>query len=413
MLISEPIEEAGFFWLPDDPNNRFPGFLRISKSGAITIEINSLSKISTLKRSLGDPYIGGGFIQFKRIAGVIKNRMVTLDGCSETRASTPITGGISTSTFDVHQAFIGVAYDEDEDVTFLRLQFALFGFDEWLGICGIEVTNEEKSFNVNFSLPTAKNFCIRDDLRMEFTFEATVPYMFSGYEATISQRAFVCLTPQTEAPLSELLPVALAIRNLLSLMNSKPASIESVRGYFDNRTVTATDDDYRPPAEIYFRESKPAADGHRLKANKTLVRFSEIEECVEIIFRKWIEFYHRHKFVLDRYFAFTLESTMDLERRITLLYEGLFAIHKKTSERDYHGSEIRLETILEPFRRYFEADAEFRSFIERVVRARNYYVHLHQKGRGEIPEHNELFQLNSKLEALFLLRAAGLEEAHS
>ncbi len=44
MRLSEPIEKHGFFWLPDDAENKIPGILRISESGEITVEISQFSE---------------------------------------------------------------------------------------------------------------------------------------------------------------------------------------------------------------------------------------------------------------------------------------------------------------------------------------------------------------------------------
>lgn len=44
MRLSEPIEKHGFFWLPDDAENKIPGILRISESGEITVEVSQFSE---------------------------------------------------------------------------------------------------------------------------------------------------------------------------------------------------------------------------------------------------------------------------------------------------------------------------------------------------------------------------------
>ncbi len=56
MRLSEPIEKQGFFWLPDDAENKLPGILRISDSGEITVELSYFGEprfYASNKRCLG------------------------------------------------------------------------------------------------------------------------------------------------------------------------------------------------------------------------------------------------------------------------------------------------------------------------------------------------------------------------
>ena len=39
MRLSEPIEAAGSFWLPEEPDRKFSGVLRVSESGRATFEL--------------------------------------------------------------------------------------------------------------------------------------------------------------------------------------------------------------------------------------------------------------------------------------------------------------------------------------------------------------------------------------
>ena len=410
MIVSEPIEETGFFWLPESPENRFPGFLRISESGTVTLEITSLSNIFAGERSFGDPWAGGGLIEFERIVGVTKNDFVTLDGCSEINANTRI-GGLSTSTFNAKKALIGIGYEKGRDVVFSELRFSLMDLNEWLRISGIKAThNEDKSVFINYSHPKPVVIEISDEFQLEFDFEASVPTGFNINEAKITQKAFIVLVSQSEKPLDEFLYLAHKIKNFFSFVTTRTAFIDSVSGYSDEIMQSGRDTDYRVPVKIYFREFPSSNEYRNATAHEMLFGFSDIEECVEVIFRNWIRIYDSHESILDRYFRSSLDYTMDLERRFLILVEGIAAIQGSKA-----GLAARLKEMIKPFQRHFGTEDELEGFVENVVDARNYLVHLRRRDGDFVPSTDKLFELNSRLEALFqllLLRSLGIEEAH-
>ena len=411
MTISEPLEEAGFFWLPDNPERRVPGFLRVSQWGAPTLETISLSDTFVIDRSFGDPWIGGDPINFERIIGITKSGPVTLDDCKE-RSGEARLGGLSTSHLDANQLFVGVGYGGDSEITFSELRFSIQGLDEWLWISGIEVVHHESTkVSVHFARPDPIKLKVSDEICLEFNYNASFPTGFNVKEARVSQKAHISLISSTEKPLDDFLSLAHKIKNFFSFVATRTAFIDSVFGYSDEIKQSGTDADYRVPVKIYFSEFPFSKEYRNARAHEMLFGFSEINEHVEAIFRKWIQIYASHESILDRYFVSNLDHTMDLERRFLILAEGMAAIHGNTKL----GLAVRLKEMMKPFERFFGSDNELDGFVKNVVSARNYFVHLLRQDEYSVPDTEKLFEWNSKLEALFqlfLLRSLGIEEAH-
>jgi hypothetical protein len=73
MRLSEAITESGYFWLPEQPDIKLPGTLQISNGGKVKLDVIGL---------LEEPFAAAFQLgPFKRMVGVIKNSMVTLDKC--------------------------------------------------------------------------------------------------------------------------------------------------------------------------------------------------------------------------------------------------------------------------------------------------------------------------------------------
>ncbi|MDE0147836.1 MAG: hypothetical protein OXM58_05655 [Rhodospirillaceae bacterium] len=416
MIVSKPVEETGFFWLPEDPEKRFPGFLRISESGAVTLEMTSLGHGFVGARSLGDPWMGGDLIEFKRIIGVTRIGIVTLEGCSERNTNAEFVSGLSTSIFSAKWAFIGVGYGKENDIVFSEFQFSLKGMNKWLGKSGIMVThNEDKSVSINYSLPEPVVIKISDEFQMKFNFSSNVPTGFNIDEAKITQKTFVVFSSKSEKPLDDFLSLAHKIRNFFSFVTTRTAFIDSASGYSDEIKRHGGRKDYRVPVKIYFREFPYSDEYRNARSDEMLFVFLEIRERVEDVFRKWLRIYDSHESILNRYFLSNLDYTMDLERRFLLLVEGMAAIHKES----YNPEEVylvnRLKEMIEPFQRHFGSDDEVDCFAKKIVSARNYLAHLYRRNGDFVPDTDELFELNSKLEALFqlfLLRSVGIENEH-
>ena len=157
MRLSEPIEEPGFFWTVGHADNLLPGVLRISKSGTATVEVFGppTSLFTKHKHPLDDPMFGGQGTDMKSVMGIIgKNKSVTLDGCF-VKSSNSTLGGLWNITIHANRVFIGVAYKDNKDIKFSKIEFVMEGFDEWLGISGIHVDHRwnEKSASIHFHLP--------------------------------------------------------------------------------------------------------------------------------------------------------------------------------------------------------------------------------------------------------------------
>ena len=231
MRLSEPIEKTGFFWTPEDADNRVPGILRIAETGVATLEVFGLSQRLLSRRPLDDPGFNQRAETINRIVGVVgKNESVTLDGCFR-RSWNSNLGGLWTSTIHANQAFIGAIYEED--ITFSKVQFSVEGLDEWLRISGIHVDHhwDEKRASIDFDPPKEISFHLPGGMEMRFGFRWTLPGFPSITEARITQKAYVALISTELRPLDDFVTLIFKIHTFLCFAINKIVSLESVTAY--------------------------------------------------------------------------------------------------------------------------------------------------------------------------------------
>ena len=208
MRLSEPIEKRGFFWLPEDAENRAPGILRISETGKVILEVSDL--YSSMFRSED--------WNLNRITGIIDNDLVTLDNCFFSKRSIT-SSGVSTATIHANRAFIGVNYDREEEVTLSKLTFSVEGLDEWLSISGIQVEQnwEDMTASVDFSFSEEIALNLPDGIELKFTFIPNVTE--AATEACITRKVYISLASQDLRPIEYFLTLVFKLHNFLCFAN--------------------------------------------------------------------------------------------------------------------------------------------------------------------------------------------------
>ena len=152
MRIDKEYKKTGYFWLPDNMDNKIPGILSIDDGGKIELEI--VGRFDEGMKTLS------GDDDLSRIIGhVEKDGLVTLDDCFYTKNNFSF-GGISKSKVAVNKVLSGAAWDKDEKVAFNTFSFSVDCLDEWVGISGIDVDNDwkKRTATISYNRHSAPNF---------------------------------------------------------------------------------------------------------------------------------------------------------------------------------------------------------------------------------------------------------------
>src|SRR5690554_3945926 len=195
MRIEDEYVKTGYFWLPERDEKKIPGVLTIKNGGDIELEVVGLFDDSI--KSLNDDD------DLNRIIGhVEKDGLVTLENCFYTQKNYAF-GGISKSKLCVNRVLSGVAYDENESVTFNTLSFSVDCLDEWVGISGISTDSdwENKTATINYILPENISYELNNGMKLEICFSCTTPGSSRATEAKITQRVYFKLISEDLRPL--------------------------------------------------------------------------------------------------------------------------------------------------------------------------------------------------------------------
>ena len=217
MRISEPIETRGYFWLPDDPDNKVPGNLSISERGEIRVEVMGL--FNEFLAAIKDQF-SGLVREFDRVLGVVEDGgKVTLEKCFYQPSRLSLSGGLSGSTVLAQRAFVGAHFDHQEELEFSEFTFSVDGLEEWLFISGIKMEQDldNRCGSISYGLPDEIVLSLSDGLNLKFVFSLEFPQVsFPVTRAGVNQATFMQLEAKKPLHLESALSLARKLSNLNS-----------------------------------------------------------------------------------------------------------------------------------------------------------------------------------------------------
>ena len=460
--ILKPLETSGIFWLPEDPNNKQSGILKISEVGEAEIHITSLFDRPLkpkAKSPFGVKYPHEGTKTHDRVVGIIKteksHQNVTLEDCSYKYWSTPFIDGIANSIIRADFAYVGAGYDSKKDIRFSEIRFCVEGLDEWLGEYSTNVdykygeNNELSNVRIDFSPLTKKNYSTSyDDMDVEINFSYTLPSGFDIVETKITQKAHISLKSPNLCSFDKFRPLLLKIQILLCFAIDQTVSLTSVIGYSSEITQElGNGKEFRLPIEIYYKSVPMSESKVEFNRYDMLLPFPVIIDQFDRILMQWLNSYGEFQQALDRYFLVMSGASRYVEIRFLLLIQGIEILHRQSSDQaemdqekfkklietvvncvpegrqDWLRSKLcfanklslrrRLKEMLEPFWDLYKTKINMNSFINSIVDTRNYLTHASSELESKSAKGIELYKLSQNLEALFqlhLLQLIGIRQ---
>lgn len=433
MRIGEEYQKSGFFWLPEDEENKLPGTLSISEGGRIELEV--VGYFHGIKEVFNNEDI-----DIERILGhVEKDGLVTLENCFYIKTNFAF-DGVSKSTIFVHKVLSGAIWSQGEIVTFNTFSFAVDYLDEWLGITGITIDNDWKQNNVtvHFELPERRSFYLDNGMSLEVCFACSIPSIIAIKEATITQRAYFRLVSEEECKLDEFTSVAFKIVNLMCFAMDEVVVMQDVSATSSELQRTLNNgEQYPEKISIYYQSIPYSEKTPKIFKHKMLFTFKAIENNAQRVFNNWLNAYEYLSPALGLYFSIKVDAHKYFDGKFLALAQGLETYHRRTSsetlmaqedfdnlvseilakcpkehttwlrDRLHYGNELslrqRIKKIIEPFKTHFGSNKERKELITSIVNTRNYLTHYEDSLKEYSAKGGDLWILCLRMEAIFNL----------
>lgn len=431
MRIKEEIKKDGYFWLPSTPDKKVSGTIIISDGGQIKLEVVGL--FDTSKIDDND--------EIERIIGNIETHgFITLDDCFYTKKNFAF-GNIAKSTVCVNKAFVRVAYDDKEDITFNSFQFSIEGIDEWVGQSGIKVESipEEKSSSITYKLPDNLLFNLNNGMKLTITFSANLPTISNFQkEVKISQKTYFKLTSEYERTLDDFEYIAYKLATFLCFAIDEAVSINEITATSDKVFRELGNGKTIPTSiSIYYASLPYTPKEPKITPYRMLFRFNQIAEDAERIINIWIEAWDNITPALSLYFSVKTDSHKYLDGKFLALAQTLETYHRRTSSetlmeeskfkelaeaivnscpkehkewlsaRLQYGNEIslrnRIKNLIIPFSNLLGDAKKTKKLICSIVDTRNYLTHYDKSLETKAASGRDLWVLCCKIEIIFQL----------
>mgnify|MGYP001192619506 CR=1 FL=1 len=429
MRIEDEYVKTGYFWLPERDEKKIPGVLTIKNGGNIELEVFGLFDDS-IKSPNGD--------DLNRIIGdVEKGGLVTLENWFYTNKSRS-SGGISKSKIFVNKVLSGVAYDQNEVVTFNTLSFSVDCLDEWVRISGISVDSgrESRTANISYAPPENISYVLDSGMKLEICFADTLKSSFS--KSTITQRVYFKLSSDDLTPLSDFTEIAYKLTNFLCFAIDTTVTLKGLSATSKEiQRDGSNGNKYPVPVKIFypsipFTEKAPDKSWHEM-----LFTYGTIKSNAQDVFNNWLSAYEVMAPALSLYLSTKNGAQKDLDGKFLALAQGLETYHRSTTDeklmdssefdslvliiskscpeeraewlsgRLMHGNEInlrkRLKRIIEPFKDKLGSSKERRKLLKKIVDTRNYLTHHSENLKDNAADGKELWSLCQKMEVIFQL----------
>ena len=447
MRIKEEFKKSGYFWLPSVPERKIPGTLFITDGGDIELEVVGLfdESIEGINKALN------GKVKLGRIVGHIeKHGLVTLDDCFYKNPNYSF-GGISKSYVYVKKAFLGVAYDDKEIISFNTFKFSVEGIDEWVGLSGIIVDNqfEKRTASITYSPPDEISLSLNNGMKLLITFSWTLPGFPNTTEAKITQKTYFKLVSEQERPPNDFISTAYMITTLLCFAIDKTVCLERVTTTANTLLQDIGNGKTHPVIVSLYYSSLPYTKNEpKIEWHRMLFRYGQIRDDAERIVNNWFDAYDEIEPALNLYFSTKTGAHKYLDGKFLALAQGLETYHRRTSSeklmeevvfkelaeslikqcpkdnrkwlsgRLQHGNEVnlgrRIKSIIKPFKGLFGTSKARDKLIRSIVDTRNYLTHYDKCLEPGAAKGKDLLSLCLKMEAIFqlhLLQVLGFTQA--
>lgn len=430
MRLESEYIKTGYFWLPNQYENKIPGILTVKNGGKIELEV-----VGHLE---GGNSSFGKLEEFDRIIGHVENDgLVTLDNCFYTERNLP-TAGIAKSKIYVARVLSGAAYDENEVATFNSLSFSIDCLDEWLNVSGIitDSDSENKTATIKYTLPDNISYKLDNGMGLEICFHCSLPGFSASYEAKVSQRAYLKLTSEKLRPLCDYTEIAFILTTFLCFATDTTVSLKNLVA-LSSEIQIEPDRKRLAQIKIYyssipFTENKPDIKWHRM-----IFTYPTIRHNAQNFINNWIQAYEVMEPAINLYFSTRNGEHKYLESKFLALSQGLETYHRRTSDellmdpelyeqlvqtiigkcpepniewlkgRLNYGNEItlrtRLKRIIEPFKSKLGNNRERQKLLRKIVDTRNYLTHYNESLKSQSAEGTDLWQICEKMEIIFQL----------
>lgn len=272
--LDEPRDWAGLWWLPDEPGNKLPGFLRYLPSGRIELSlIGAFENRLMTHMPSGVTLVHSGSRTFDVVHGAAGRREFTLFNCYASNTSRTIGARVEMpdkQTLVATTALIGVHLGDEDEARFVAAEVSVEDLTFWASSSVLEATLgtsegvPDGSGTISVKPVDAQTVTV-DGTQFVLAHRHTIPFFDhrrGGTTGRVRDTAFVRIVPAEPFSVLDALRSASLIQDLVALAIHRAAGVIWLRLELV-RDDPATSDLRRPPRRNVDVLYSPPASAER------------------------------------------------------------------------------------------------------------------------------------------------------
>lgn len=398
--MRESFEWKGYFSLPND-TEQIPGILKFNPVDGLSLDLfgqfqryqNPSSKENNLIL---------GFTE--------KGKKLTLLNCYEDSRSMSLPG-FPTSRFSALHLLVGKQFSSIEEIIFDRCEIEYVDLNHWIAVSGFEKPVYENAYNnatIKYNRPERIIVPIKPGWQLQFEFQYTGPmeYFSISSSATLSQQTIVLLVPEVPQTFSQFLDLQYHFQKFLAIGYFQMPYTSKIHFFQKKETVEEGESNYQK-LQYFFGAGGQSENKYKEHRNKTdfLLRYKDYGESFNTYLEKWFFFQPELKPSIDMLSEAFMKRGLPSEFYFTGMMQAMENLHRKTIGGKNKSLRQRLDDLMKQLSPYLLRSMLHNepNFLDRIVKNRNHYTHLHSTDETFIPASlTELFILAEKLKIMLI-----------
>ena len=440
--MKEDLEFEGQWFLPNNPEHRLQGVLKVDKDEGIVLKLygnfDNNSPIPNLNH------------EEALILGVTgKLAKITLKRCllikSEgARVNKNGESSVGNSYYSILYILENFHFSKVEDITFKNISAQIMYLDEWVGISGFirqspidmieSEKNKKKTFSINYELPDNIIFPINENVTGSFNFNVTIPgTKIFDKKLELSQNVEIRFDSKKELLIEECIKLIVTFQNFLILALYKktaPLKVKLLTEDSERKKIVITlyfniSYTYNEEDGISFRDMifdyRSIKDEFPKLIQDWYLKYDQLEPSFNLIFHHFYndESLNQNTFLnfaqaAETFHWMTMNHPNMDEKEYDLMKKNLLSLQLPEKYQTWlkgvfsFGNHLtlhqRLEELLDKINLKildeFLGDKE--ELIKDIKYSRNYYTHYNPILKKKAKTGIELFYLSEKLKILLV-----------
>jgi hypothetical protein len=411
--MTEKVEYMGYWFLPNNPENKVAGKLTFLPNDKIVLEL-----FGGFGEQHDDPMLD--FFEKENFLPIIHG--ITSDAKEITLMNGYASGTCNFSApfpvirYNCRYMLVGIWLSDIEALSFDKLKISFSELNDWIGQSIIKYNNDNSG--INFSLSTREQFTedVPIDNDTTLSLVGYGPHRIERFISVFSTKTYCEFTcTNGKKSLTSLLDnTAWNFKQFLSLATLSPVTYSDITLY-SNDIFQELDNDrkYIHPIKLYYIEHNPPTTAKIDRLN-FLFDYLNIREDFPVIIKKWYAEAKALDIIRERLLS-SIHYTVFDSTVFLIIVQALEGYCKKFVDKNKHLRE-HIEGIILSFSD-IECIQEYQKHLDiaAIVDSRNYYTHLYlTSNKAKILEEEELFSQTMILRVVLIccvLRVIGFENS--